>query len=141
MAGRLSSLNLSCMPNADGAAYFWLKNFAKAVAENPEAVGATSEQSRTVSALVEGFQQAYNRASRPATRTSPNVEAKVLARNEAVRAVRELVNTIKANPAITDVQRVRLGIHKRAPPRRAGELPGASDRETGLRTPRAIRGG
>lgn len=51
--------------------------------------------------VARAFESALLTASCAMTRPAPNIRAKVMARNEAVLAVRPLVHAIKANPAIS----------------------------------------
>ena len=119
---RISSLQLQSagMPNGDYEAIMWLENFANAVGEDPAKVGATAEQSERISSLVKAFHEAYMVAKSPLSNTAINVRAKTVARNEAVKAVRDLANAIKANPEISDADKLNYGIdvHKRERERR-----------------------
>jgi hypothetical protein len=121
MATKISSLNIPDMPRDDMGATYWLKNFARCLAENQDIwplVDMTAEESERITALAAAFREAHRIANCPSSNTSPNVLAKTLARNEAVLAVREVVKAIKGNPDISDSQRITLGIEPRSPKQR-----------------------
>lgn len=112
---KLTSMQLQSagMPNDDGRASMWLEGFAHNLVTQRELwplIGVTQESSDRITALAKAFSKAVLLAHGYDTGTAPNIRAKTLARNEAVAAVREVVNAAKANPNLMPAQLVALNI-------------------------------
>ena len=104
------------MPYDDLGASLWLAVFAQSLAEHPELwhfIDVTQERSERITALAAAFDKALAIAHSPLSNSKPNIRAKTLARNEAVKAVREVVNAIKAAPELTQSQIWNFGIDPR----------------------------
>ena len=137
MAAKLPYLRVADMPGRDVDAEIWLAGFAQNLARNPSAYGVSAELCNTVSNRVAAFSKAYSAATHPKTKTPVAIEAKTLARNEAVKAVREVIDIINAQPEIRDSQRMLLGLRRRFNERGKKELRAA---RRGGQAPRPLRG-
>ena len=98
------------IPAPDADADSWFTNFAVVVAADPTAVGLELADSTTISAATDEFTDKLTLATDPATRTPVAVAAKDEARRVAETTVRPFAQLINANPAVTDQQRVSLGL-------------------------------
>ena len=136
---KLSSLTLPTagMPGDDYGAETWLQNFAAGLANQPELwhfIDVTQEKAERIAALVKAFHDALMVATSPVSNSRPNIRAKTLARNEAVKAVREVFNAIKAAPEITSGQLWNFGIDPRklvdSPPRKSKPSKAMAERAT-----------
>ncbi len=110
MADKPRPLTIYCMPRDDWGALFWLNGFASSLASRHEAVGVQREAADNIAALAKAFDEAYFTAKSPASNTKRNIELKTLARNAAVLAVRQVIETIKSNPQVTAGQIIDLGL-------------------------------
>src|SRR5438128_343155 len=109
MAINLASKSVSYMRSGgDSHALQWLKCFAGNLATHHEAVGVPRELSDQITALVQAFDEAYLVARCPSSNSVPNIRAKIEARNAAIDAARQAITIIKANPAVTEVQKINL---------------------------------
>lgn len=109
-----SNLQSAGMPNDDGGARIWLDIFARSLEQHRDlwpVIGIRQPDVELITALVQDFDEKYMLAYNPATRTRPNILAKTLARHAAVAAIRPWINQIKANPLISESQRLSLNIN------------------------------
>ncbi len=115
----IHTIAVSYIPNPDPEALIWLEAFADAVKRKAQALGVDPPMIETFGGLVRDFHHKLDVASSPDTRTSPAITAKIVARNAAVLAVKPIVKVIRANPGITPVDLLELGLP--APKGGAGE--------------------
>lgn len=98
------------IPAADADFNSWLSNFDALLTADPAAYGETAGTAAAVAAVASTWAVAYALATDPSTRTSPTVAAKDAARFSAEQTVRPVAIRIRNNSAVTNAQRVDLGI-------------------------------
>lgn len=107
---RPNSLTITDMPNGDLGASMWMQNFARHLPQVRAALGMSPEACDEIASLVGDFERKLSIADNCMTRTKPNIEAKTLARNAAVLAIRPLVKQLKTLPGISAAHLFNLGI-------------------------------
>jgi hypothetical protein len=103
------------LPNADAALLDWSRNFAARLSESGERYGISPAQAADYALKNAAFADAYHLVADPTTRTRPNVLAKNDVRAALRAAARRLALIIKSQ-AVTDDERIALGLS----PRNAG---------------------
>lgn len=98
------------IPAADADFDNWLVNFDTLLTADPTAYGETGGTAAAVAAVTATWVAAFALATDPSTRTSPTVAAKDAARYTAEQTVRPVAIRIRNNSAVTNAQRVDLGI-------------------------------
>lgn len=101
----------SYIPSTDAGVRDWLNNFAALISADPAAYGLTAPDAATLTTLADAYDAAYLIATNPSTRTTPAVNAKDAARNQAIETFRVFAAQIKANLGVTDEQKLALGLH------------------------------
>jgi hypothetical protein len=104
------TVSLEYIPNPDPEAMIWLQNFASKIEIKHGSLGIPPDDAASLAGLVRDFEQKLAVATSPATRTSPAVTEKTLARNAATKAVRPIVKLVRAQPSITDEDLLTLGL-------------------------------
>lgn len=104
----------SYIPSKDSLARNWFVNFATLITATPAAYGLVAADAVAITAKSNAFDAALTLALDPSTRTAETVQAKNTARIEAESLCREYAQRIQAEPAVTDAQRVALGLTVRA---------------------------
>lgn len=100
----------SYIPASDLAARVWLVNFAAIIAVNPIAFGITAAQSTTITNASNSYVAAYALATDPGTRSPVTVAAKDATRNASIATVRPYAVQIASSPAVTDANKVLVGV-------------------------------
>lgn len=90
-------------------------NFNTKVGAAPTAYGLTAAQATALTGLFTAFDAAYEAAIDPATRTKGKIATKNEKRALLKENLRLLARIIQANPAVTDEQRIDLGLNVRDP--------------------------
>lgn len=88
----------------------WLDNFDDLVAVNFAAYGLTAPEAASITNVRTDYDSAFAAATNPVTRTPVTVAAKDTAKAIALATVRPLAQKIRDNSAVTDEQRVELGL-------------------------------
>lgn len=101
----------SYIPGPDAAFANWATNFASLLTAAPATYGVTAPVAAAVQAARNAFQSAFEAATDPATRTSPTVAAKDAARVAAESAIRPVAQQIRNNAAVTEANKVALGLN------------------------------
>lgn len=105
------------MPRRDSLALQWMTIFAAELAEDPSRYFISSDEAASVVNAVEAFAAAFTLASSPSTRTATAVLHKDECRVAAELACRPIYLRIKCNPAISDGDKVSLGVRPVNPAR------------------------
>lgn len=100
----------SYMPNRDADLSAWMLNFATLIAVDPTDYGLVAGDATAITAAQAAFTAALATATDPSTRTAATIAAKDAARAAAETTLRAYAQRIKANPAVTNEQRVDLGL-------------------------------
>ena len=100
----------SYIPASDAGFNSWLVNFDALLTADPTAYGLTAPDAAAVATVTAAWAAAYLAATDPSTRTPSAVAAKDSARSDAEAVVRPYAMQINLNGAVTDEQRVNLGL-------------------------------
>ncbi len=95
-------------PNADFNN--WLQNFASLITGAPTTFGLVSGDAMAIQAQADAYDLAFTQATDPGTRGPATVAAAVTARATAEAIVRPYATRIAANPAVTDADKVAVGV-------------------------------
>lgn len=98
------------IPAKDADFALWLQNFATLIAAAPATFGLTAGDAAIITPVNTAFQASYLAATDPATRTSVTVATKTSDRAAAEATVRPYAVQISRNPAVTDGDKVAVGV-------------------------------
>jgi hypothetical protein len=98
------------IPTTDSGFAAWLLNFSILLIANPGTYGTTVPVAASVQAQNNNFQAALSLATDPGTRTPATVAAKDAARVSALAVVRPVAVGIAGNPAVTNENKVAVGV-------------------------------
>ena len=105
--------NKDFLPTKDAELLAWSANFSELISGDPTLYGLTAGQATAYAALHAAFAAALETAVEPSTRTRGAVAAKNDARTPLKAMARELARIANALPAITNQQRIDLGLNPR----------------------------
>lgn len=88
----------------------WLDNFDDLTSVNFATYGLSGGDAASITTVRTAYDTAYAAATNPATRTPVTIAAKDTAKATALATVRPLAQLIRNNPAVTDDDRVALGL-------------------------------
>jgi hypothetical protein len=111
------------IPRKDPVFNGWLANFTEAAIANAVALGISPAEIIELQNFTDQWSAAHNEAFEARANYQAMVERKADARTGAVSYVRELVQRIQTNPAVTDGNRATLGITIRDKTRTRPALP------------------
>jgi hypothetical protein len=118
-------MNRSFFDRPDPVLYTASMNFSTKISANPAACGLSPSQADAYAALNALWTAAYEAARDPATRTQSRVAAKNAARKALRKMASDLAWIISGTPAVTDAQKIDLGLSVRRPP---SPIPPPADR-------------
>lgn len=98
------------LPRSEGALHSWVTSFSENIAANPEGYGLDDADAQTIVEVVQAYEEAYTRATTPLTRTQPALVARNGARSNMLQVVRRYARAIRANAAVSDTTRAKLGL-------------------------------
>ncbi len=98
------------MPRADSEAFNWMTTFAKEISNHPERYKITAPAIMQLNEAVNGFRNAYLKATDPQTRTTSAVNGKDTARKNAEEVIRPIYNQIKMDTTIGDDDKINAGV-------------------------------
>jgi hypothetical protein len=101
------------LPHKDAELLAWSVAFSEQITATPTAFGLTAPQATAYAALHTAFATALATVTNPLTRTRGGVSAKNVARTTLKTSARDLARIINAFPAITNQQRIDLGLNPR----------------------------
>ncbi len=101
---------MSYIPQSDAGFNSWMTNFAALLTADPAAYGETAGTATIVQTEADTWSAAYALATDPATRTTPTVQAKDVAKFNAAATARPVAIRIRDNAAVTNQQRADLGL-------------------------------
>jgi hypothetical protein len=102
------------LPAKDADLLSWATGFSDKITATPTAFGLVAAQATAFAALLSTFSADLAIATDPATRTRAAIETKNDSRTPLKREARELARVINAFPAITNAQRIELGLNPRS---------------------------
>lgn len=100
----------SYIPRSDSGALAWMKAFAGGLVADPSAYMLTPGQAQFIAQVVGEFEDAYNRAKCPLTRTRSAVSEKDQTRNSAEELCQQYYMMIKINAGISDQRKIDIGV-------------------------------
>jgi len=103
-------MTTSYIPATDLGFQTWLNNFETQIDTEFATYGLTAPEAAAVTAVNTAYNAALLLALDPGTRTPVTVAAKNVAKATALATVRPLAQKVKANPLVSDGQRVLLGL-------------------------------
>ena len=98
------------LPRVDAKFLNWSANFGDLIATDPPGFGLSEKQVTDFNNLLRTFRASYGRAVEPSTKTAVAVAQKNADRDALRLDARRLVSVIDGQAAVTDAQRVALGI-------------------------------
>ncbi len=98
------------LPASDANFSIWLGNFSTKLTAAPALYGLIAGDATAVAGVTTTFNAAYLAATTPATRTPVTVAAKDAARSAAEAMVRPYASRISVNPAVTDPNKIAIGV-------------------------------
>lgn len=101
----------SYIPAKDADFDNWFNNFNTLLTATPVAFGLTAPEAVIVDGQWDLWHPAYVLATNPATRTQPTVQAKTIARLNAVNTVRPYAQAISRNQAVSDALKLSIGVN------------------------------
>jgi hypothetical protein len=102
------------IPNSDADFASWLSNFAAVIAASPTTYFLAAGDAAAISAQQALYNAAYLAATSGSTRGPATVAAKDAARTTATQIVRPYAVTIAGNPAISNDDKVAVGVTVRS---------------------------
>lgn len=102
------------MPNRDADLDAWMQNFAALITATPTAYGLVAGDATIIQAQADAFAAALLAATDPSTRTSATIAAKDAARATAEDVLRGYAQRVNINPAVSNAERVDLGLTVRS---------------------------
>jgi hypothetical protein len=103
-------MSTNYVPKPDALFDSWLLNFATILAASPITYGLTAGDAVIVTGVQTTFAAAYAASVDPSTRTPVAVMAKNAARASAEAVVRPYAVGISLNPAVTDPEKISIGV-------------------------------
>ena len=101
----------SYIPPKDADFDPWFLNFSTLITANPVTYGLIAADALLIAAQYAIWHPAFLLATNPATRTTPTVQAKTIARINAIGVVRPYAQSIAKNPAVADADKLDLALN------------------------------
>jgi hypothetical protein len=101
----------SYIPGPDAGFNDWLNNFSTLLTATPADFGLLAGDATAVAAVVTPWNVSYPLAINPATRTGPAIAAKDADRTAAEQTVRPYAIRISQNPAVTNDNKLAIGVN------------------------------
>lgn len=103
-------MSQSYIPAEDAMALAWMTGFSSGITANPGIYMLAAADASAIAAAVAAFNTAFYAAENQATRTPAAVSLKDQTRNSAEQICRQYVMLIKVNPAISDQDKINIGV-------------------------------
>jgi hypothetical protein len=110
LSGFATAGSTDWIPSTDGDLATFAANFSAVLTADPTAYGLTAGDASTFAALNSTYQSAYTTATNPSTRTPDAIAAKDAAKNALKPEMRRLGNLIQANIAVSDADKIAIGL-------------------------------
>lgn len=101
------------LPQRDAELDTWALNFSTLITAAPATYGLSAPDGVAIATAYNTFHTAYLAATNPSTRTQAAVETKNLQKANLLNVVRGYAATIRANRAVTNANKMNLGLHVR----------------------------
>src|SRR4051812_40899582 len=89
------------------------QDFSAKITLTPVAYGLVAADATALATDVTSYETAYQAATNPTTKTEVTVEQKNFAKDALVARMRSYGRRISVNPAVTDAQKIGLGLNIR----------------------------
>lgn len=106
-----STMQTPYIPSKDADYALWLANFAALITATPADYGLVAGDAVIIQAAADAFDNAFALATDPLTRTSATIADKDAARAAATATVRPYAQQISRNPAVSDLNKVGVGVN------------------------------
>jgi hypothetical protein len=103
-------MGISYIPTQDSLLVPWTQNFSALITASPTSYGLTAGDASAYATLSANYVTAYNAAIAGGTRGPMAVSTKNGAKAALISQARQLATIIQATPAVTDDQKVSLGL-------------------------------
>lgn len=104
------STNTNYWPLPQSEFLEWTQNLYDELTAAPTNFGTTGDAIIPFATAFEGYKAAYAVAEKPETRTPPAIQTKQDRKTDLTKAIRPLVKTLQASPAMDDTKRELLGL-------------------------------
>jgi hypothetical protein len=101
------------IPPKDAAFGSWLDNFSALLTASPSTYGQTSGVAAAVAAVTATWDAAYALVTSPSTKTKDTVQAKNVARIDALATVKPVAQQISLNQGVLASDKVAIGVNPR----------------------------
>jgi hypothetical protein len=98
------------IPSTDAAKATFAATFAAGITADPGSYGLVAGDATAFTILTAAYTAALDVATNDATRTPATIAAKDAAKNAMIPELRRLGNLIQANPAVSDADKVAIGL-------------------------------
>ena len=99
------------IPPKDAAFGNWLDNFSSLISLSPPAYGLTPTDAVNIAGVTSLWDAAYALITSPSTKTAMSVQAKNVAKVNALALVRPYAQTISLNPGVSAANKIALGLN------------------------------
>ncbi len=100
----------SYIPRQDAAALAWMRTFASGIESSPSEYAVTASDAVAIRNAVDAFGIALGNVSDPETKTRVSVLTKKQAREAAESICRRFASIIKVNQAVSDTNKIAIGV-------------------------------
>ena len=107
------------LPRREAELLNWIGNFDRKISLSAESFGLSPEQAAEHHVLYAAYASLFQSANDPSKRTPSIITAKDTARESLKEMTRQLATIVRAQPQVSDEQRVELGLR----PRKLGRTP------------------
>jgi hypothetical protein len=101
------------LPSRDADLDIWALNFSTLIAAAPITYGLVAADATAITNAFNSWHTAFLAATNPATRTVATVATKNIQKRNLLGVVRGYAATIRVNRAVTDANKLALGLHVR----------------------------
>lgn len=106
-------MSTSWIPTQDGPLDTFVLNFSTLITAAPTTYGLSTSDATAIAAAYTSWHAAYLAAVNPGTRTAGTIATKNIQKANVMSVVRGYGATIRANRAISDANKIALGLHVR----------------------------
>lgn len=104
------------IPPKDADFANWVSNFSTMITASPTTYGLVAADAVTIAAVQSAFATAYSAAINPSTRTPTTVQAKNVAKLNALSTCRPYAQQIANNAGVSSANKIALGLNPRTNP-------------------------
>lgn len=109
-------MSTSYIPPKDADFVNWLDNFSTMITASPSTYGLTSGDAVSIAGVTTAMDAAYSLAINPSTKTPTTVQAKNIAKANALAVARPYAQRIANNAGVSSSNKIALGLNPRTNP-------------------------